>query len=68
MIPHATEQLRVCATTAELVLWTPGTEIAEARAPRACASQNRPPQREERTPHLERSWHSSEDPAQSKIN
>ena len=65
-IPHASEQLSPCATT------------AEARAPRACASQKeKPPQWEVCAPQLqssscslqlEKSPHSSEDPAQPKIS
>ena len=44
-IPHATEQLSLCATTIEPVLLNPLNESTEARCPRAHAMQGeKPPQ------------------------
>ncbi|KAJ8794086.1 hypothetical protein J1605_019078 [Eschrichtius robustus] len=44
-IPHASEQLSLCATTTEPVLQSPRGTTPEAQAPRACAlQQEKPPQ------------------------
>ena len=44
-IPHATEQLSLCATTIEPVLLNPLSRTTEARCPRAHAMQGeKPPQ------------------------
>ena len=49
-IPHASEQLSLCTTTIEPVLWSPGAATtnpwataAESQAPRACALQPEKP-------------------------
>ena len=77
-IPHAAEQLSLCATNIEPVRWSPGAAATEAVQPRAHALQReeplqweaREPQLENSllSPPLEKSPQSSEDPAQSRIN
>lgn len=43
-IPHTTGELSPCATTIEPVLQSPGAAVAEARTPRVCFPQEKPPQ------------------------
>ena len=52
------EQLSPCATTTE--------PTSYSYAPRACAPQEKPPQRAAHAPQLGRTPHSSKDPAQQK--
>ena len=51
-IPHAPEQLSLCALISEPVLQGPGDETTEARTPTACASQEKPRRREALAPQL----------------
>ena len=75
-IPHATEQLSLCTTTSESMLWSPEASTTEAWAPHACAPQQvRPPPwvvfiaqlNSPCLPQLEKSPHNKENPAQTKI-
>ena len=49
-IPHAAEQLGLCATTTEPALSNPWATTTEACAPGACAPQEKPPQWEAYAP------------------
>ena len=77
-IPHAAEQLNLCATATEHKLESPCiTAATEACAPRACAPQQENHQLEAQEQQLKvaparhnyrKPVHSNEDPAQPKIN
>ena len=77
-IPHAVEQLSLCATTTESVLWSLRATTTEACTPRPQAPQQEKPLQWEactpqrksspRSPQLEKATHSNKDPMQTKIN
>ena len=70
-IPHAAEQLGLCTTAAEPVLWSPRATAAEARAPGAHAPQQERPPRRGVAPtccNWRNPAHSNEDPAQPRMN
>ena len=62
-VQHAEEQLSLCTTTIEPVLWSLGTATARANAPH----EEKPLQQETRALPLEKSLPSDENPAEPKI-
>ena len=75
-IPDAAEQLSLCTTTIETVLWSLGATTTEARTPQSSCSATREAttvrslhsarKSGPRSPQLEKNLHSKEDPAQPK--
>ena len=75
-ILHVTQQLNLCTPTTESTLWSPSAATTEARVLRACALQweaptmrsPHPAKSRSRSPRLEKSLNSNEDPAKPKTN